>query len=466
MTQKNKVLGFKDITLYTVSAMLFMDQIAMAASLGASSLFWWGYVLIFLFIPLAMITAELGTTYPQNGGIYQWVRRAFGFRWGARVSWIYWITTALWMPSVYILFAGMLSELFFPGLSMWHKVFIGIGLAFLTTMFNIVSLNVGKWMPNLGAILKVVSVLALGIAGVRYGLEHGFANPLTLDSILPSSGLEVAALGIMIYGVVGIELACCSGDEMANPKRDIPRAIFVSGLLIACFNIFGTLGVIAAVPADQTDITQIFVHSLYNLYGTTGIGFVVATLVGCFVLFTFITNMVTWSMGANRAAIEASEAGEFPKVFGIVHKKYKTPVGSTILCGVLSTVILLIAGFMAENTEEMFWALMSMTAMIFLMPYIILMFAFVKLRLTDDTERPFRAPVSNFGAIAIAIFVSLNMLAGILMFVYVPGEPVDWGYCGQFFCVIALALGCGELMIRACDKNKKTQSIEQAPLLS
>ena len=68
---KNKVLRFRDVTLYTVSAMLFMDQIALAASLGATSLFWWAYVLVLLFLPMAMMTAELGTTYPGGGGVYR-----------------------------------------------------------------------------------------------------------------------------------------------------------------------------------------------------------------------------------------------------------------------------------------------------------------------------------------------------------------------------------------------------------
>ena len=85
---KNKVLRFRDVTLYTVSAMLFMDQIALAASLGATSLFWWAYVLVLLFLPMAMMTAELGTTYPGGGGVYHWVRTAFGQRWGAQALWV------------------------------------------------------------------------------------------------------------------------------------------------------------------------------------------------------------------------------------------------------------------------------------------------------------------------------------------------------------------------------------------
>ena len=276
---KNKVLRFRDVTLYTVSAMLFMDQIALAASLGATSLFWWAYVLVLLFVPMALMTAELGTTYPGSGGVYHWVRLAFGARWGARLSWMYWVNNALWMPSVYILFAAMLSEFFLPDLSLWTQIAIGISLALLTALFNAVKLGIGKWLPNMGALMKLVAVLALGVGGIRYRLQHGFANPLTLDTLIPSSGMAIAALGIMVYGIMGTELACCSAPEMRNPVRDIPRAILAAGLLIAAFNVFGALGVLAAVPSDQTDVTKIFAESLYQMYGHDGLGGAFASLI-------------------------------------------------------------------------------------------------------------------------------------------------------------------------------------------
>ncbi len=78
------------------------------------------------FIPYGLITAELGTTYPEQGGLYIWVRNAFGERWAARTTWLYWINVALWMPSVYVLFAGMFAQLFIPDLSLWGQIAIGV----------------------------------------------------------------------------------------------------------------------------------------------------------------------------------------------------------------------------------------------------------------------------------------------------------------------------------------------------
>ncbi|NBA98268.1 APC family permease [Pseudomonas sp. R5(2019)] len=445
---KNKVLRLRDVTLYTVSAMLFMDQIALAASLGSTSLFWWAYVLVVLFIPMAMMTSELGTAFPDNGGVYHWVRTAFGFKWGARVSWMYWINNALWMPSVYILFAGMLSAFYFPELSLWAKIAIGVVLALFTAAVNALALRIGKWLPNIGAILKLIAVLGLGIGGISYGLREGFANPFTLEAMLPTSGHEIAALGIMVYGIMGTELACCSAAEMINPKRDIPRAVLISGVIIAAFNVFGTLGVLAAVPPDKTDVTQIFAGSLFAMYGHDGLGGLFANMIACFVLFTLFTNMVTWSMGTNRAAVAAAASGEFPALFGVVHPRHKTPIGSALMASLVSVVLMVVYGLVADSAEALFWTLLSIFAMIFMMPYVLMCLAFIKLRLTDPTPRPFRMPLGNRMACLWAAIVGLHVLAGIALFVVTPGEPISWGRTGQILIGVVLALLIGEAVIR------------------
>lgn len=461
--KKKRVLRFRDVTLYTVSAMLFMDQMALAASLGPTSLFWWGYVLLFLFIPMALMTSELGTTFPSNGGVYHWVRMAFGFRWGARVSWMYWINNALWMPSVYILFASMLSAFYFPSLGLWYQIAIGCGLALFTSLCTSLSMRIGKWLPNLGALLKLFCVLALVVGGFNYGLREGFANPFTLEAIIPNTWVSVAALGVMVYGIMGTELACCSAAEMIDPRRDIPRAVLVAGLLIAAFNVLGTLGILAAVPTDQADVTVIFAESLFNMYGREGLGGAFAHLIGGFVLFTFFTNMVTWSMGTNRAAVEAAESGEFPAVFGIVHPRHQTPVGSALLAALVSVAVMVIYGLVANTAEDLFWTLLSIFAMIFMMPYVLMCLAFIKLRLGDDRERPFRLPLGNRLACLWAAVVALHVLAGILFFVVTPGEPLDWDYAGKILLGVGLALVVGEGIITLGRRQHRDKLRERSP---
>ncbi|NNF51047.1 MAG: amino acid permease, partial [Gammaproteobacteria bacterium] len=94
---RKRSLGQIDLVLFTVSAILLLETLAAAASIGASSISWWLFLGIIFYVPFALICAEMGCSYPEQGGIYAWVRDAFGGRWGARASWGYWVNTAVWL---------------------------------------------------------------------------------------------------------------------------------------------------------------------------------------------------------------------------------------------------------------------------------------------------------------------------------------------------------------------------------
>ena len=173
--QHTKTLRQRDMVLFTVSAILLLDTLTAAASVGAPSIFWWLFLGLIFFVPFALICAEMGCAYPEQGGIYAWIRDGFGGRWASRATWCYWVNTAVWIPAIFILFAGVFKQMFFPELSLGWQIGIGVGLTWLAVVVNVITLDVGKWIPNLGAILKVIIFLAIIIgafsscAGSRHG---------------------------------------------------------------------------------------------------------------------------------------------------------------------------------------------------------------------------------------------------------------------------------------------------------
>jgi glutamate:GABA antiporter len=198
-----KVLHRLDMTLFTVCAILIVDQLAASAAIGMQSIFWWLLTFVLFFIPYGLITAELGSTYPQEGGIYAWVRRAFGPHWAGRTAWLWWVNVAFWMPAVYILFSGVLSDLFGLSLSLWGKITIALLLTWLTVMVNVATLEVGKWIPNIGAACKVTIMLAIGFGGAIYAFRTGAANPFKLSTLTPSWSASLAFLPVIVYNYLG-----------------------------------------------------------------------------------------------------------------------------------------------------------------------------------------------------------------------------------------------------------------------
>jgi amino acid transporter len=443
-----KVLKTLDMTLFTVCAIIVIDTLAASASIGASTISWWIITLVLFFIPYGLVTAELGTTYTEQGGLYIWIKRAFGEKWAARSTWYYWINVALWMPSVYILFAGMFAQMFFPEMSLWLQIGIGVLMTWITVWIGTITLEAGKWVPNIGAFIKAAIMLVLGVGGIIYATRNGVANDLSFTAILPSWDAGLAFLPVIVYNFMGFELMSGAAEEMENPGKDILSAILTAGALIAFFYILATIGILLALPLDQLGLVSGIIDTLKAILGSSGIGGIAVTILGIGALYTFLANMVTWTMGANRTAAEAANEGELPSIFGKLHPVNKTPVGAYVITGVISTLVLIIYGFMAGSNEELFWSLFAFSSIIFLLPYLALFPAFLKLRRTDaDIKRPFQIPGGLSLATVIAIVCEIFILQAILFFIWVPGQAVDWAYATPVLAGVAVTIVLGEVLL-------------------
>ncbi|MEZ9465114.1 amino acid permease, partial [Vibrio splendidus] len=128
---------------FSLCAVLVVDTLTASASIGVSSIGWWLLILVVFVLPYGLITSELSSAYPGEGGIYDWVKKAFGSNWAIRTTWFYWINVGLWMPAVYILFAGMFAELFAPDLPLSAQILICIALTWGTVWICNISTDIG-----------------------------------------------------------------------------------------------------------------------------------------------------------------------------------------------------------------------------------------------------------------------------------------------------------------------------------
>lgn len=446
-----KTMGRRDIVLFTVSAILLLDTLAAGATIGPASVFWWIFLGIVFFVPYALICAEMGTTYPEQGGLYAWIRNAFGRRWASRATWAYWVNTAVWIPSIYMLFAGVLAQLFLPGMALAVQMAVGVVLTWVAVAVNIVTLNLGKWIPNLGALLKMVIIVAIIVGALMFITDHGMANPLTFESMRPTFGDSLAYLPVIIYGMLGFELVCAGSDEMNNPARDIPISILVSGLIIITMYTLATIAILAAIPAGDVDLVNGLVDTLNLFFGGTPIGNSFVLLLGIGALYTFFANAVTWSLGCNRAMAEAAQEQEFPGLFGLERKETGTPVGAAVMMGAVSTTALLLYGFMGESGESIFWTLFAFSGVIFLIPYIILIAAFFRMRVADpERHRPFRVPGGPKVAALLALVCGGVLVVSMCLFIYTPGDGIDWPVLVGAVIVLAI----GEYLIRRTEAGR------------
>lgn len=455
MNKRRRVMGLADVTLFTVSAILVVDQLTASASIGTGTIGWWVLAIVFFFVPYALITAELATTYPEQGGIYVWTKRAFGRRWAARNTYWYWVNVALWMPSVFLLFAGLFCQLFVSNWTdwpagKWPQIAIALALTWAVVGVGIMRLEVGKWVNNLGAILKVAIIFALGAGGIFFAIRHGSANSIHFSSVLPSFDVTKTYLPVIIYLLMGFELVSSMAGEVKEPEKRIPRALFTSGASIAFLYVFATVGILLALPLGKLELVQGLVETFREIFGRTGAGEVVVYVLGIGALYTYFTNMTTWTMGANRAAAEAANEGELPRILGREHRVHKTPVAALLISGIVSTVVLVGTALFINTQDNLFFAIFAASSVIFLLPYLLMFPAVVVLRRKDpERERPFRIPGGEATAIALATITTIVIAVATVLFIWpeIPKAPAEWSYTGPLLAIVVAALAVGEVIV-------------------
>jgi hypothetical protein len=224
-----KTLRQRDMVLFTVSAILLPDTLAAAASSGAVE-----HQLVAdprRAVPAALRadSAELGCSYPEQGGIYAWVRDAFGGRWASRITWCYWINCRVAAGDLHPLRRHLQPGLRLNLSASGFQIGLAIALTWPRWRERRRPCAVGKWIPNIGAMVKILLFAAIILGAWRYVSPARHGQPLTLDTMTPRWGEGLQYIPAIIYGMLGFELVSAGAEEMRDPARDVPRSILSRG---------------------------------------------------------------------------------------------------------------------------------------------------------------------------------------------------------------------------------------------
>ncbi len=451
MTEKVKKFRLFDAVLAAVCVVLVVESSAPAAAIGNAQFFWWFFLLIAFFLPYGLISAELGTTYEGEGGICDWVTRAFGRRWGSRVSFYYYINFSLWMGSLAVLFTDIISALTgreFPILGM---LFLQLSFIWLVVLVSNYRISESKWILNIAAILKASLMLSIGGLGIYVALTRGSANAYTFASFLPSfNSAGLSFVSVILFNFLGFEVVTTFASEMSNPKREIPLAIILGGVIIAFFYLLAAFGIGVAVPTEELSASGGILDSFRLLLGEN-LTFLLIPI-GIIFLYTLVANLLSWSLGVNNVACYAAKEGLLPPVLAKTDKR-GMPIGANLTNGVIASAVVLIAPFIPS--EDVFWSFFALNMVTLLLSYIMLFPAFRKLRQADpDTPRPFRV---GGGRVRLALMTFVPMLLVILavVFAIVPFSRAELAEKIPLLLGTALAIAVGEWIAAGTGRTRR-----------
>lgn len=399
-----------------VIVILVVEASAPAAAIGAPQFFWWLALFIFFFIPYGLIAAELGSAYESEGGIFDWVNRAFGGKMSTRAAWYYWINFPLWMASLAVLFSSTISSVWNLALPPPAVLLVEILFLLVVTALGNMRVSKSKWILNGCAVLKAFIMLSIGILGIYGAFTKGVANDYTPQTLLPNLNIKsISFLAVIIFNFLGFEVVTTVADDMPNPKKQIPRAIILGGVLIILFYSLAAIGIGAAIPTEELNLDSGLLESIALLLDGAAPWFYYLIAV-CFLL-TLFGNLISWSPGINFTACYAAARKSLPAVFA---KKNADgmPSGAAFM-NLAAASALCIASHFIPN-KDIFWNFFALNMITLLGSYVLVFPAFLVLRKTDaNTPRPFAIPGGKL-FITLTALVPMTLLILGIIFSAVP----------------------------------------------
>ncbi|ANZ65538.1 amino acid:proton antiporter (plasmid) [Secundilactobacillus paracollinoides] len=445
MENGKKKFRLFDAVLMSVVVILVVESAAPGAAIGTSQFFWWIFLLILFFLPYGLISSELGTAYTGDGGLYDWVKQAFGSRWGGRLAWVYWINYPIWMASLAVLFSQVAGTIFGLHLSTFASILIELVFVWFVVVLGNKPVSESKWILNLAAFAKIFTILSLFVLGVYVAVTKGVANSFAPHNLLPQMNVNsFSNLSVIIFNFLGFEVVATMADDMDNPKKQIPQAIIYGGILIAFFYLLSAFGMSVAVPTSKLSASSGLLDSFILMLGHMN-WFVV--IIGILFLYILASEMISWALGVNYVADYAAKDHVLPAVFG-KEDKNDMPVGTGYLNGIVASVLVIAAPFIPN--QDIFWAFFSLNVIALLMSYMMMFPAFLKLRKMDpDRERPFKVPGNKF-MIQLMTWVPEVLLVVTIIFTIIPLNGTHAEISSKMPILIGtiITLAVGEIVVR------------------
>src|SRR5215470_8760285 len=420
MTQLRRALGFRDLVLFYIVTTWSLRWIALAAGAGPSSLVLWVLAAAFLFVPLVFTTLELSSRYPDEGGLYVWSKQAFGPFAGFLTGWMYWVTNLPYFPTL-LLFAGA-NALYAAGPAAkslatnqtYFTIVSVVGLTIAVTL-NVVGLNIGKWLSNVGAIGGWIPLAFLVGFGLYSWTVRGSATPFTPQTLMPGTGIkDLVFLSTIAFAFGGVESASTMGEEIVDTRRTVPRAVIAAGVLIAAFYIVSTWCLLLALPKDQITGLQGLLQAVQAMATKSGAAWIVP-IAAATITLNALGGVGGWFAATARLPFVAGIDRFLPPVFGRLHPRWNTPYVALLVQAAIAFVFIFL-GQAGTSVRGAYDALVSMGIMSYFIPFLYMFASIVKLQREPAGPEVLRIPGGSrvaklFGVMGFLVSVAAIVLA-------------------------------------------------------
>lgn len=414
------------LTMINVATIGSVKNWPVTAEYGFASVFFFLVATLIFFIPTALVAAELATGWPKIGGVFAWVKEAFGHRCGFLAAWLLWVQTIVWYPTALSFIAATVAYIFDPILASnnWYTFCLILIIFWAITLVNLRGMRTSGWISSMGMILGTFLpgffIIMLGIIWYFSGFPS--AIDLSLKGFIPNMGnlsQLVLFTGVLI-SLAGIEMSAVHARDVENPKKNYPKAILYSALIILGLSIPGVLAIAIVVPQKEISLlagSLQAISSFLNAYQLTAFLPILALLIA----IGTAASVSTWAVGPMKGLLAAAQTGDLPPLFRRINKN-AMPTPLLIFQAIIVSFLSLLFVFL-PTLNEAFWMLLAMVSELYLIMYLLMFAAAIKLRYKrPDVERLYKIPGKNFGMWLVAGLGIISCLFTMVIGFMPPGH--------------------------------------------
>lgn len=411
---RHKLLTLFQVIMINIIAVDSIRNLPFSASYGFALIFFYLLASLLFFIPGALVSAELGTGWPSRGGLYVWVREAFGLRASMMTIWLNWIYNIFWFPTIIALIAGTFAYFFDPQLAQ-NKFFMSAAVVILFWLITLVNCFGMKISGHFSALSSVVGTLLpmglLIILGIWWvATKQPSQVPFTWANFFPSKvdyG-NLAFLTNVLFGLIGLEMAAAHAEEMVEPSKTYPRSIFISVLIIIGTTVLSSLTIAIVVPHKDLNLVVGTMQAFSGLVDQLGSPWLIPFL-AAFIILGGLGGAAAWVIGPSKGMMMAARDGTLPR-FMTRMTKDGVPINILLLQGVVVS-LLSIAFVSMPSVNSAYWLLSNVTGQLALTVYIILFLSAIRLHhKKPHIVRSFKIPGGRYGVWIVCTIGTLTCL--------------------------------------------------------
>lgn len=421
-----RFLNIPLLALLNLAVMTSLRNLPLVSEYGLGSTFFYFVVAIVFLFPAALVSAELATGWTRTGGVYIWVREAFGPGWGFFAVWMQWVHNVAWFPAILSFAASALAYLVDPALAD-NKVYLVLcvlGGFWGFTFFNYHGLRTSSWFSAIGVvcgtIIPGIVLIALGLVWFYQG------NPLQIevswDALIPEFGniQNLVFLTGLFLAFGGLEVSAAHAREVENPQKTFPRAIGLAAIVAILIYSMGALSIAIMVPKEKISLVSGLMDAFHLFLGKFHLGWMIFPL-GLMIVIGAVGELNAWIIGPVRSMHATSKHGDLPPFFQKLNKK-GMPANLLFFQAVVVSIASLVFLFM-PSASSAFWILSALSVQIYLVMYILMFLAAIKLRYSHpDITREYRIPYHMPGIWFVGSLGVISCTFAFLMGFIPPGQ--------------------------------------------